>query len=150
VQITPGGGADNSLIGAEGNEVLLEVLAIPGETLGGYPVIRVFSGAMAISPKNGQPIELTVTADQPYTYDETPESAETYIPPALTIEKVELMYYVTNPHWQRERLDGSPLYIQPVWHFYGHYENGGEFDVIVQALEQEYLLPELAPAIPPG
>jgi hypothetical protein len=75
---------------------------------------------------------------------------ENYIPPALTIEKVELMYYVTNPHWQADRLDGSPLYLQPVWHFYGHYENGSEFDVIVQALKQEYLLPELDTFVTPG
>jgi LysM repeat protein len=150
VQITPGGGADNGLIGVEGDEVLLEALAIPDESLGGYPALRIYSAAMAISPKNGEPIELTVTADQIYTYDENVESTETYVPPTLTIEKVELMYYVTNPHWQVDHLDGGPLYIQPVWRFYGRYDTGGEFETIVQALKEEFLLPELAPYIQGG
>jgi hypothetical protein len=60
------------------------------------------------------------------------------------------MYFVTNPHWQVDHLDGGTLYLQPVWRFYGHYDNGGEFEVIVQALKQEYLLPELDPFIPGG
>jgi hypothetical protein len=77
-------------------------------------------------------------------------TVENYIPPTLTIEKIELMYFVTNPNWQADHLDGSPLYIQPVWRFYCHYDNGGEFDVMVQALKQEYLLPELDPFIGGG
>lgn len=150
VQITPSGDVDSSILGNEGDEVLLEALVIPDESFGGYPTLRVFSGALAISPKNGQPIELTITADQVYTLDEPVVSTDAYTPPALTIEKIELMYYVTNPYWQADRLDGSPLYIQPVWRFYGHYENGGVFEAIVQALEEEYLLPELAPYIQGG
>jgi len=49
-----------------------------------------------------------------------------------------------------DHLDGSPLYLQPVWRFYGHYDNGDEFDVIIQALKQEYLLPELDPFVQGG
>ncbi len=150
VQITPGNDPANVLMGNEGDLVILEALSVPDQTIGGYPTLQVFSSAMAINPKNGDPIELTITADQIYTVDETTDSQLDYVPPALTIEKVELMYYVTNPHWQVDHLDGSPLYIQPVWRFYGHYDNGGEFDVIVQALKEEYLLPQLAPLIPPG
>jgi hypothetical protein len=60
------------------------------------------------------------------------------------------MYFVTNPHWQVDHLDGGTLYLQPVWRFYGHYDNGGEFEVLIQALKEEYLLPQLAPHIPPG
>jgi hypothetical protein len=141
---------DNTILGVEGDEILLEALVIPDESLSGYPVLRVFSSAMAISPKNCEAVELTVTADQVYTYDETIDPTMDYVPPALIIEKVELMYYVTNPHWQVDHLDGSPLYIQPVWRFYGHYENGGEFDMIVQALNEEFLLPEFAPYIQGG
>lgn len=95
-------------------------------------------------------MELTVTADQINTYDENPESLETYTPPALTIEKIELIYYITNPHWQAGDLSGSRPYIQPAWRFSGHYENGDEFEMLVQALKDEYLLPELAPFTPPG
>lgn len=45
--------------------------------------------------------------------------------------------------------DGNS-YIEPVWHFQGRYENGTEFDVLIQALKQEFLLPELAPGSLPG
>jgi hypothetical protein len=37
-----------------------------------------------------------------------------------------------------------------VWRFYGHYDTGGEFEAIVQALKEEFLLPELAPYIQGG
>jgi len=150
IQSLPGADVTTALLGKQGDPILLEAISIPDENFGGYPTLRVFSSAMAISPKNGQPIELTVTANNIYTADETIDTPESYTPPALTIEKVELMYYVTNPHWQVDHLDGNPLYIQPVWRFYGHYDNGGEFEVIVQALKQEYLLPELAPHIQGG
>jgi LysM repeat protein len=150
VQTSAGGDLGTPVLGREGDEVILEVLAIPDETVGGYPALRVFSSAMAISPKNEKPVELTITANQIYTVDERPEEMETYVPLALTIEKVELMYYVTNPHWQVDHLDGSPLYIQPVWRFSGHYDNGDEWEVLVQALKEEYLLPELAPYVTGG
>ncbi len=150
VQLAPDGNMNINILGNEGDPILLETLAIPDETLGGYPTLRVFSGSMATNPKNGQPSNLVITADQINTYDEPAESPDTYTPPALIIEKVELMYYITNPHWQAGELSGSQPYIQPVWRFYGHYENGDEFEVIVQALKEEYLLPELAPFTPPG
>lgn len=150
VQLAPDGNMDINNLGNEGDPILLETLAIPDEAFGGYPTLRVFSGSMATNPKDGLPMELTVTADQINTYDENPESLETYTPPALTIEKIELMYYITNPHWQAGELDGSQPYIQPVWRFSGHYENGDEFEMLVQALKDEYLLPELAPFTPPG
>ena len=62
------------------------------------------------------------------------------------------MYYVSNPYYQVNDPNYSQRspYIQPVWHFHGHYEDGGEFDVLIQALKQEFLLPELAPGLSPG
>lgn len=69
--------------------------------------------------------------------------------PTATIEVVVLNYYVRNPYSER----WNPLYdifIQPVWHFYGHYSTGDEFEILIQALKPEFLLPELAPYIPPG
>lgn len=150
VQMALDGNMDIYIIGNEGDEILLETLAIPDETFGGYPAVRVFSASMATNPKDGLPMELTVTADQINTFDEPSGSTDTYTPPALIIEKIELMYYITNPHWQAGELDGSQPYIQPAWRFYGHYENGDEFELIVQALTLEYLLPELAPFTPPG
>jgi hypothetical protein len=79
-----------------------------------------------------------------------PPNTENYFPPSATIEKVELMYFVTNQRWQVDHLDDGPQYIQPAWRFYGHYSDGNEFEILVQALKQEFLLPELAPYILPG
>ena len=69
--------------------------------------------------------------------------------PTLTIEKVELVYYVPDPRASSPD-PSAPIYIQPVWRFYGHYSNGHRFEILVQALKEEYLLPELAPYTPPG
>jgi len=150
VQMAPDGNIDIYIIGIDGDEVLLETLAIPGEMFGGYPALQVFSSSLAVNPGDGQPLELTITADQIDTVDEPIEWTDPYIPPALVIEKIELMYYITNPHWQAGELSGGQLYIQPAWRFYGHYENGNEFEMLIQALKDEYLLPELAPFTPPG
>ena len=150
VQMAPDGTIDMGILGNEGDELLMETLAVPDETLGGYPALRVFSASMATNPKDGLPMELTVTADQINTYDEPVVTTDPYTPPALIIEKIELMYYMTNPHWQAGELSGGQPYIQPAWRFFGHYENGDEFELIVQALTLEYLLPELAPFTPPG
>ena len=150
VQSTPGSQPEIFLLGNIGDPVILEALSVPDETIGGYPTLQVFSSALANSPKNDEPVELTITADQIYTYEISSPFSDTYAPPMLVIEKVELMYYVTNPHWQVDDISDSPRYIQPVWRFYGHYENGGEFEVIVQALKEEYLLPELETYIQGG
>jgi hypothetical protein len=149
VQVDTAGNLDYTFMGTESDKVLLEALAVPDETVDSYPALRIYSAAMAISPKNGEPVEIPITADKPYTMDEQ-QLPENYAPPALTIEKVELMYFVSNPHWPVNNLDGSTPYIQPVWRFYGHYANGGEFEVLVQALKEESLFPELDPYIQGG
>ncbi len=149
VELILNGDANVALIGAEGDPVLHEALVIPGETYAGYPTIRIFGSTMAVSPKSGEAVEMTVTADKPLIMDEIPDSGQ-YTPPPATIERVDLIYYVTNQHWQVEHLEGGPQYMQPAWRFYGHYSNGDEFEILVQALKQEYLLPELAPYIQGG
>ncbi len=146
VQLYTDGTTGSSLIGVEGDEVLLEALIIPDEAFGGYAALRVFGGSLAINPKNGQPVELTVTADQPPAVDEPSPSANP-TPPTAAIEKVELVYYVPDPRYVPA---SDQRYIQPVWRFYGHYSNGDEFEVLIQALKEEFLLPELAPFAPPG
>ncbi len=142
-----------SIIGSEGDLVQQEVLIVPDETFASYPVIRVFSAGMAISPKNGQPMELPMTADQIPVYDDAanPEVPNT-TPPSLTIDSIELEYFVNNPYYQVNdpNYERRSTYIQPVWHFRGHYETGDKFDMLVQALKREYLSPQLSPGITPG
>jgi len=130
--------------------VLLEALAIPDLSFANYPGICVFSSAPAIQP-NGEPMELPITADQPFVSEElgAPASTETYTPPNLTIDTVELIYFVSNPYYQASdpNYKNRSPYIQPVWHFRGRNENGDEFDMLVQALKQEFLLPQILPGI---
>jgi hypothetical protein len=109
---------------------------------------------MAISPKNGQPMELPITANQIPVYEEavSPEVPTDITPPSLTIESIELKYFVNNPYYQVNdpNYERRSTYIQPVWHFRGHYENGDKFDMLIQALKQEFLSPQLSPGIIPG
>ena len=142
-----------SIIGREGDLIQQEVLIVPDETFATYPVIRVFSAGMAISPKNGQPMDLPITADQIPVYDDTanPEIPNTTLP-SLTIESIELEYFVNNPYYQVNdpNYERRSTYIQPVWHFQGRYENGATFDMMVQALKRDFLSPQLSPGISPG
>ena len=149
VQMSTDGTLVNSFIGNVGDKVYAEVLLIPDEIVGGYPSMRVFNMGLAINPKNGEPTTITITADQPYVLEEA-LSPENYTPPVATIEKVELVYYIPDPQRTPPDPNADPQYIQPAWRFYGHYSNGDEFEILVQALKQEYLLPELAPYTPPG
>ena len=139
----------DAIVGQPGDPVLVEVLPIPGLTFGEHPAVCVYSSVMAINPKTNQPVELTITADQPSILPEPP-SAEAGNLPTVTIETVELIYYVPNPAYGNPDPNGGVQYIQPVWRFYGHYSNGDEFEFLVQALKQEFLLPDIEPSQPPG
>ena len=141
------------MVGSEGDKFLVEGLAIPDETFGGYPGLRVFGMANAVDPVSGEANEMTVTANQINIYEEPPaDIGKPANPPTLTIDKVELVYFVSNPYYQVSdpNYDRRSPYVQPVWHFSGHFENGDGFDMLIQALKQEFLLPEISPGLSPG
>jgi hypothetical protein len=91
---------------------------------------------------------MQTTADRIPTYDE-PSPSESQ-PPTATIEQVELVYYTHDPRYKLPDQSGEPSYIQPMWRFYGHYSTGDEFEILVQALQKEYLSPEVETIEPPG
>ncbi|HET6595727.1 MAG TPA: LysM peptidoglycan-binding domain-containing protein [Anaerolineales bacterium] len=138
---------DTTIVGTEGDEVLLEALIVPEETFGGYPTLHVFSAAV-FNPIE-DPSEFSVSADQPNFFSEEVEP-HNITSPSLTIEKVELVYYIPNPQFRDQNLSSDPRYIQPAWRFYGHSSDGSEVEFLVQALQPEFLLPELAPHRAPG
>jgi LysM repeat protein len=138
---------DMTIVGTEGSEVLLEALIVPEETFGGYPTLHVFSAAV-FNPLE-DPSEFMISADQPNFFSEQGEP-HTIPSPSLTIEKVELVYYIPNPQFRDQNPSPGPRYIQPAWRFYGHSSDGSEVEFLVQALKQEFLLPELAPHRAPG
>ena len=139
----------DAVVGQPGDPILIEALLVPDLTYGGYPAVCVFSSAMAVNPKNNQPVELPITADQPSILPEPPSAGAGNIP-TLAIESVELVYYAALPPYGYSDPSNEPRYIQPAWRFSGHYSNGDVFEILVQALKQEYLLPELVPNQPPG
>ncbi|GAB4456780.1 MAG: hypothetical protein OHK0041_21640 [Anaerolineales bacterium] len=149
-QLTPDGFyPDGSTVGNLDDEVMIEALLVPGETFGSYPAARIFSAATTgINPKTGQEAEpLSVTADQIYTVD---LASDEYTPPTMTIERVELVYYMPDPRYIQGELEPDQRTIQPAWLFTGHYSTGETFFILVQALKQEFLLPEIAPYTQPG
>ncbi len=151
VQLTSNGFPDITMPATEGSDVFLQVLAIPGESYGGYPALRVFDGVSAVNPKDGQPVEFTGLADQFNIVDESLQPGlENYIPPELTIESVELVYYAPDPRTRRQDVGSDAIYLQPAWRFHGHYSDGSKAVFFVQALKQEFLLPELEPYTGPG
>jgi LysM repeat protein len=148
VMLSPDGMIFGSPVEPGSEDRLVEALVIPGETYAGHPAIRVFSSAMAVNPKNGLPANMPITADQPYTVEGSlPEVSSA---PTAAIEKVELVYFITDPRYQLPDLSAGPAYIQPMWRFSGHYSNGDLFEILVQALRQEYLSPEVQRIQGPG
>ena len=97
-------------------------------------------------------MELTVTADQPTITTEQPGEQPTgSLPTAtMTIEKVELVYYISDPRYAVADPTADPAYIQPMWRFTGHYNDGSTFEFLVQALRDEFLSPEIQTIQGPG
>ncbi len=137
-----------SIIGIQGDLIEEEVLIIPDETFAGLPVVHTYQSALV--QENGATME--PQANQIHTINESDLQTPNYVQPNLVIDQVELVYYVSNPYYQVNDPNYSlrSPYIQPAWHFRGRYEDGGEFDILIQALKQEFLLPEIAPGLSPG
>ena len=111
----------------------------------------MLNGVAAVNPKDGQPVEFTGSAEKIYIVDESVQpGTEDFMPPELTIESVELVYYAPEPRTRRGGAGSDTIYLQPAWRFYGHYSDGSQVEFLVQALKEEFLLPELEPYSGPG
>ena len=147
-QMTAAGIPDNNLLGVQGDLVMYEVLIYPDETFGSYPVMHIFNGQVDNSPTTGQPLEMQIRADQPNIIPEPlPISG---LAPTLTIDSVELIYYTPDPNYATSYPEAMSPYIQPAWRFSGHFSDGSETEILIQALKQDFLLPESAPAVQCG
>jgi LysM repeat protein len=141
-----------SFTGYPGDLIEQEVLVLPDESFGGLPVAHVYQSALV----QADGLAMQITANVIHTYNDGNNPGGAGLPstqPDLTIDKVELVYYVPNPYYQAASdpnyAERSP-YIQPAWHFEGHYADGSAFDMMIQAIKQEFLLPEIAPGLSPG
>jgi hypothetical protein len=142
-------GPPGSLPGREGDQIQVEALVMPDETIAGYPVMQVRGASLAINPKTGQPVEMQITADQPGIINEA-EYPGVSSEITATVESVELVYYTPYQRYNVPDQTAGIVYIQPVWRFQGHYQDGSEFEILVQALKDEFLLPEIETIEPPG
>ncbi|HEX5809964.1 MAG TPA: LysM domain-containing protein, partial [Anaerolineales bacterium] len=145
--ISSGGYPDYSFYDGVEN-VHLEVLRIPDETYAGYPTLRVFYSGPAINTLTGQQIELPRLTDKIQIYPDPYGNEEAYVPPDLAIQRVELVYLTNHPAYRDGGNPDAPAgqgYVQPAWHFQGRYSNGDIVDILIQALKQEYLSPDLDP-----
>jgi hypothetical protein len=123
------------------DEINIEALIIPGETYEGMPALRLFSMAPTKDPNTGQPIELKPFAGTVQSSPDPFGNSDTYVQPDFIVDSIQLEYYVPDPKMLYDVPTTDTQYIQPVWHFSGHYTNGTIADILVQALKQEYLRP---------
>ncbi len=80
VTLYPDGMPSSNPVEPGSEDVLVESLAIPGETYAGYPALRVFNSGLATNPKDGVTTVMPITSDAPYTVIEPGASDMPEIP----------------------------------------------------------------------
>jgi LysM repeat protein len=134
---------------SDSEEILLEGLLVPNEAYAGYPAIRMFQIGQATIPATGERFEFPRSSSTLEPMPDPYGNADQYVNPDVVVELVELVYYSINPANQASIPEGD-TYVQPAWHFRGKFSNGNVFEVLIQALKQEYLSPELDQNVTPG
>ncbi len=118
-----------------GMPYVIEGVIYPNQTFEGYPVLTDFLmfGAQGLNGlEDYKPQSLT-----PMTMDGAMARNESR---TITIEQIEVVYYTSDLRYgQSVDPTAPPVYAQPMWRFYGHYDDGDEFEILVQALTDEYL-----------
>lgn len=124
----------SDFVAAPGQSIIVEGIAIPNKTYGGYPVIKLIGAGMG-----SDLAAYTITGNRPLVVDETPFTEEpASVNGVVTIESVELAYLAISlnnclPEHASDPLNAG-LYVQPMWVFRGHFEDGRQFEMRVQAL----------------
>lgn len=125
-------GQDNG--NAPGDPVVVDGYLLPDKTLGGYPVINDY--AVNAAPGMQSLSDYHSMSLKPLIIPEVGKAGSRRI---ATVTKIELAYYTDEPRYSN-REPGMPLpFVQPVWRFTGTYDDGASFELIVQALNPQYL-----------
>ena len=137
-------GAEDSLVGVEGDAAIVEGYHIPDKTFGGYPVIKEMSAELANGRTDLSNYVITSNLIGILEYSTSFIDAALAITGHVTIESVELMYAAVtltrcNPEFASNPDFVSWFYAQPIWRFTGHFDDGRSFEVQIQALPEEYL-----------
>jgi hypothetical protein len=111
---------------------------LPGQSWGGYQVVDLLMKTYfgTDDPGNLEGLK-NIPAFEPNV---VPEANSPSLPGGAKIENVELVYLAKDLAGAPQPT--SPIYLQPVWCFSGHYDNGSPFEIYVQALTDTYLLPD--------
>jgi len=132
-------GAVNNVIGYLGDLIEIEGFVIPDNLVGGYPVLKDLAGS---SPPDGV-VDSTNFSVWDHTQDPS-SNPGAVLHGNVTIDKIELAYDAINLDRCQASASEDPnmaswLYVQPMWVFNGHFEDGRRFITQVQALPDEYL-----------
>ena len=138
------GSGEETRIGLPGDRVIIEGLAIPGQTFGGYPVLQEMAAGIASESEDVSSYQ--ITSNQPVVMDGLVGGAPdlSSLEGTVTINEIELVYSAVSLRHctatQAINPDLEPyLVVQPVWQFQGVFDDGRLFEVQVQALPDEFL-----------
>jgi hypothetical protein len=131
--------ADANIIGRLGDLIEIEGYRIPDQQLVGYMLLQETAGTT-------QPDGVADSA-QVSIWDHTQDPSANpgaVLQGTVTIDYVELAYDAVNLDRCQPSAASDPnmapwLYVQPMWVFTGHFEDGRRFIAQVQALPDEYL-----------
>ncbi len=121
-----------------GQQMLIEGV-VRGETFGSYPVIEEISAhsdatVRAMTDLNSYQLEIR---------PQVIRSQRPPIPGKAYIEHVDLIYYaIANPMMgfsYKPMPDLSMRIVQPLWKFTGHTQDGASFEILVQAVSDQYV-----------
>ncbi len=137
------GGDASYLVGRPGDTIIQEGL-LTSETFGGYPVFIDMAASW------GDGVDLSsyeITSNQPAVVDEAYMSEDSPSVDSLqgmaTVESIELAYMAVSLDNCTPAANETPLeaglYVQPMWVFKGHFEDGRRFEIRIQALPEAYL-----------
>ncbi len=132
-------GAEGNVIGNLGDLIELEGYVKPDQQFGGYPILKDLAGSY---PGDG-----VVDSAQISIWDHSQDPGSNpgaVLQGNVTIDTIELAYDAINLDRCQASAAQDPnmapwLYVQPMWIFNGHFENGRRLIVQVQALPDEYL-----------
>ncbi|MEN6393162.1 MAG: hypothetical protein ABFD53_05095 [Anaerolineaceae bacterium] len=113
---------------------IVEGVIYPDQTYANYPVMHDFLMLEAQGMENL--VDYKPQSSNPITLDASPTDTTGQI---LTVENIELVYYADDMRFALPDNSMPLSYAQPVWRFYGHSNNGDLFEILVQALSDEYL-----------
>ncbi|MBN1149182.1 MAG: zf-HC2 domain-containing protein [Anaerolineales bacterium] len=132
-------------IGVQADRVVYEGYALPGETYAGYPLLVELGAGRLDDQQDLSSYHMASTEINVWNgITSGPGYNPEYLRGRVTIEKVELAYlaisldHCVNTPGAQEALQ-SWLYVQPMWIFSGHFDDGRAFLVQIQALPDEYL-----------